>query len=189
MWADNTSARFQFFLGTSNNVNLRLENAANTIIMLDNSNSALVASANWYHILVAWDLSVPTCQLYINDAQETAPSTCSADTVDGSVAEWGIGASIGGTLPFNGCISEYYYNQTDFLDMDTEANRRKFNDGTGGSAGGKPVNLGADGSTPTGNQPIVYLNGDETDFQTNQGDGGNFSVTGTLTACSSSPSD
>jgi len=75
------------------------------------------------------------------------------------------------------------------LDLDTVSNRRLFNDGSGGGAGGKPVNLGSDGSTPTGNQPIIYLNGDETNFQINAGSGGNLTVTGALTACSDGPSD
>jgi hypothetical protein len=67
----------------------------------------------------------------------------------------------------------------EFLDISVEANRRKFI-----NAAGDPVDLGSDGSTPTSTAPIVYQNGDFTNFETNQGTGGNFTVTGALTTCS-----
>ena len=54
-------------------------------------------------------------------------------------------------------------------------NRRKFI-----SAAGRPVNLGANGSGPTGNQPIIYCpTGDGTN---NLGYGGNFSANGSPTS-------
>lgn len=56
-------------------------------------------------------------------------------------------------------------------------------------ATGKPVDLGADGSTPTGTAPGVYLTGGAATFATNLGTAGSFAVTGTLTNAASSPSD
>ena len=46
---------------------------------------------------------------------------------------------------------------------------------------GKPANLGADGSTPTGTQPILYLANPFATFQNNLGSGGNFTENGELT--------
>lgn len=41
-------------------------------------------------------------------------------------------------------------------------------------------NLGADGSTPTGTQPIIYVSGNSSEFGTNKGYGGDFAtVSGT----------
>jgi hypothetical protein len=54
---------------------------------------------------------------------------------------------------------------------------------------GKPVDLGADGSTPTGLAPAIFFSGDETEFATNKGTGGAFTLTGTLTNATTSPSD
>jgi len=55
------------------------------------------------------------------------------------------------------------------------------------SAGGKPVSLGSDGSTPTGTAPTVYLKNPFGTFQNNLGGGGNFTVTGTLADDASIP--
>lgn len=70
----------------------------------------------------------------------------------------------------------------------TEATRRKFI-----SAEGKPVNLGADGSTPTGTAPVVFFRrapeAAASTFANNLGTGGAFTITGTLTNAGTSPSD
>lgn len=187
---DSTSARFQGFFGSSNNANTRLENQGNTIIFQDNTNATITASANWHHMMWAWDMDVPTCLLYIDDVQHVVDETCTSNgTVDGTNANWGVAASVAGSVPWNGCLAEFYYHQTTFLDLTIENNRRLFNDGTGGIAGGKPVNLGSDGSTPTSSQPIVYLKGQGSGFGINSGTGGNFVVNGVPVNCSTSPSD
>jgi hypothetical protein len=50
---------------------------------------------------------------------------------------------------------------------------------------GKPVDLGSDGSTPTGTSPAIFLHidadGDPADFATNRGTGGDFAVGGGVT--------
>ena len=65
-----------------------------------------------------------------------------------------------------------------------ESTRRKFISSTL-----KPVDLGMDGSTPTGAAPTIFFSGDATAFSTNQGTGGTFTLTGSLTNASTSPSD
>jgi len=55
----------------------------------------------------------------------------------------------------------------------------------------KPVDLGSDGSTPTGTAPIMYFsrrNGAST-WGDNKGSGGTFTQSGTFLAGSDSPSD
>eukprot|EP00873_Tetraselmis_striata_P000202 jgi/Tetstr1/420466/TSEL_011579.t1 len=71
-----------------------------------------------------------------------------------------------------------------YLDLSVEANRRKFI-----SATGAPVSLGADGSTPTGNQPDVYMSGAAANWNAgkNFGSAPDFTVTGALTDCASMP--
>jgi len=54
---------------------------------------------------------------------------------------------------------------------------------------GKPVNLGVNGEVPTGITPTVFFSGDALSFATNGGIGGAFTLTGTLTNASTSPSD
>lgn len=71
-----------------------------------------------------------------------------------------------------------------YVDFSVEATRLKFR-----NAGGKPVNLGSDGSIPTGGSPIQYFSGATVDWHTNKGTGGGFTENGTLTTASTSPSD
>ena len=171
---------------SSNKFELKALNAASATILQVKSTAAFTASSAWINILYAWDLSVPVAHLFIDDVDdEAAGSTETDDNIDYlGTGNWAVAALTGGGSKVNGCVAELYFNSTEFLDISIESNRRKFID-----ASGKPVDLGSDGSTPTGTSPIVYLNGDSTNFETNQGTGGNFSVTGSLTDCSTSPTD
>lgn len=69
----------------------------------------------------------------------------------------------------------FLWFDTTYIDFSQEANRLKFFD-----ALGYPVDLGADGSLPTGNQPLIYMNKDF-HLGTNYGSGGNFTPVGTPT--------
>lgn len=95
-----------------------------------------------------------------------------------------IGRDNGGAFDrYNGGMAEVYVS-TVYTDLSVEANRRKFI-----TAGGKPESLGTDGSLVSGSIPAVYLNNPFGTFHTNKGSGGNFTVTGALTAAATSPSD
>ena len=65
-----------------------------------------------------------------------------------------------------------------------EANRRKFID-----VDGKPVDLGSDGSTPTGTVPLMFFSGPTDDWHINKGSVGGFTETGAFTDAPYSPSD
>ena len=88
-------------------------------------------------------------------------------------------ASKVGQAPFAGAIAELYYAPNQFIDFDIEANRRLFL-----NADGTPVDLGADGSTPTGSKPITYLSLREGEgaeqFAVNRGIGADLSVVGNV---------
>jgi len=179
---ENNSVRFRA-LRTSNDFFLiRGRNTSDSTILQIVSNTAFTASSSWIHVLCSWNLATPEAHLFINDANdEAAGATETDDTIDYTDTDWGIGAKVDGTLKFNGCISEFWFEDT-FIDITVEANRRKFI-----NSGLKPVDLGSDGSRPTGASPLIYAtNGDPS---TNNGTGGNFVITGALTACSTSPSD
>jgi hypothetical protein len=162
---------------------LRATNAAGTdVIVLESS--AYTSAAGWTSLLVSFDLSDSAKRhLYINDTSDLSVVTFVNDTIDYTRNSWLIGIDTAGNR-FMGCLSEFWFAPGIYIDFSIAANRRKFID-----AAGKPVFLGADGSLPTGTAPILYLNGDSTDFQTNRGTGGDFTVNGALTDCADSPSD
>jgi hypothetical protein len=87
---------------------------------------------------------------------------------------------------FDGDIAEVYIAVGQWLDLTVQANREKF------VLGGKPVNLGADGSLPTGVAPTIYLRKPLSEFVINQGSGSSSSFSNIGTAISNattSPSD
>lgn len=179
----NTNSRVQLLLNT-NKLELQLRNPSNTIVSRVLSATNL-STGSWQHLLVAWDTDAQRLQMYVDDADDAdTPTHNSTDDIDYTVADWSVGASTGGLANLNGCISELYFNSAETLDISTTANRRKFV-----SADLKAVNLGANGSTPTGTAPIVYLPNVFSSFGTNAGTGGNFTDQGSVAACADAPEE
>ncbi len=87
-----------------------------------------------------------------------------------------IGSDENANNKFHGDIAELYWTN-EYIDLSSASNRLKFL-----TASGEPANLGADGSTPTGTQPLIYLANATATFQNNLGSGGNFTENGALTA-------
>jgi hypothetical protein len=69
------------------------------------------------------------------------------------------------------------------LDLSILANRRRFI-----SFDKKPVDLGQQGKTPTGMRPTIFFSGDADRFPDNRGTGGDFTLVGTLSNATTSPS-
>ena len=167
-------------------VNVVLFDPSVTMLLnMATTNTFLVADG-WFCILASWDLSVsPLAQLYIGDVNEKVEATKIAGTVNYTEPEWAIGAHpTAFTIKLNGCLAQFYFNPEEYIDFSVESNRRKFI-----SAAGKPVDMGADGSDPTGNVPLVFLSGATASWHTNKGDGDGMTENGALTDCATSPSD
>ena len=142
------------------------------------------STGTWYHVLVAWDAAAATVKTYVNDIAWTPSGSVSDLNIYWNESGLGIGGKIDGTFLLNGCIAELYAT-TEYLDIGVEANRRKFL-----SASGSPVDLGSDGSVPTGTQPLVYFSGAAGSWNSgsNYGSWGDFTVTGSITNCATQPS-
>lgn len=122
------------------------------------SSTGVIDTNSLQHILISVDLSranADKIQVYVDDADVTMGSitaTTGSNNMDG---EWGFltQTSGGANALYADQVSDFYFS-LDALDFDTETNRRKFI-----SPSGARVNLGADGSHPTGNQPLWYWGG------------------------------
>lgn len=190
IWRDNES-RFTIVRQTTNTLRVQLRNSAGTSSLTFDTVGTLTAGGTWKHILASWNTNFSAgnkvTHLYVSDVSDKtvisdASGTFNVDyTPSTNVA---VGATTAGVSKFNGCMAELYVAIGQFLDFSDSANRRKFI-----SAIGKPVDLGADGSLPTGSAPIVYLNNPAASFGTNKGTGGDFTITGSLDTASTSPSD
>jgi hypothetical protein len=141
------------------------------------TSGATLPLSSWYHILVSWTLpGTNVIQVYISDAVDTpGSSTLTTGNVGLTATPNGLGISAGGTPFVAGDFAEFWFAPT-YIDLSVTANRRKFI-----KADGKPAFLGLTGQRPTGSSPLIYLKGPASNWGTNSGTGGNFTVTGTFT--------
>jgi hypothetical protein len=151
--------------------------------------STFTSGGGWNHLLASWDVNsgVARYQLYINDASNVSVSATADSNIGyNNASTHRIGARSGPALPLNADIEDLWICYGSSLDLSNSTNRRKFI-----SATSKPVDLGAAGDTP-GISPIGYFSGRAgvANWHVNKGTGGNlFTLTGTLSAASTNPSD
>lgn len=193
IWGSSASAGgaidfFRIALLAANTFQVVGDNSVGTAILVQESDTAYLAGTTWRHLLLSWDLATAAVHLYVNDVEDAgAGPTLTNDTIDYTSGDSSVGGNPDGNAKLDGCLAELYFAPGQYLDFSLVANRRKFI-----SANGKPVSLGSDGSFPTGTAPIAYFHLNDgqavANFASNKGSGGDFSITGTLTTGTTSPS-
>ena len=140
--------------------------------------------ANWHHVIYSIDTSdTNKVHLYINDVDAlNSTVTHDNDFIDFSTGDLKIGSTLGNAERLEGNIADYWLDVGTYIDLSVEANRRKFID-----AQGRAINLGTDGSRPTGSAPEIFLSGDTANWHTNKGTGGGFTETSALTDSTTPP--
>ena len=183
-----TTGQFVVSGGVVRNANNKIQlvfASCNGALLLDvESAHTYTAASGWIHVLAAWDLGAPKVQLYINGVSDLAPGgTIASGSICYTVPKWGIGGLSSATLDAD--VADWYASFGTAVDLDVVANRAHFR-----SATGKPVDLAADCSSPTGSTPIGCLTGALATWPQNNGTGGGFAVHGAaLAAAPTSPSD
>lgn len=150
----------------------------------------------WHHLCVSIDTGFSAGNKLISAAVDRAAAsvTVVADVSAAfnigyaSAVDWFFGGVPAYIQPSALECAEVWVSFVDYFDWSSATNLDKFM-----TAGGKPIDLGADGSAPTGIAPIIYLHLDNNEapanFALNAGSGGNFTVTGALATAATSPSD
>jgi len=129
-------------------------------------------------VLCAFNTNIPVAQMYVNDVDVADVLTLTQDAEpDWLDTDLGIAARSNGNNKWQGCIGDVWMTQ-EYVDISVEANRRKFFNGDG-----TLVDKGADGSLPTGTQPIRFHRGPAANFATNLGSGPAMTVNGVFTEC------
>lgn len=179
-----TGSFVRFFRASTGVFTFNCFSSGATQLLGMSSSTTYAASSSWINILAAWNVGSGVAQMYVNDVDVRAGSPTVVDgSIDYTLANWGICGEVTAGLKMNGAICEVYFAPGQYLDISSAANRQKF------IYLGKPADLGSDGSTPTGTAPILYLKNAYDTFNVNSGTGGNLTLTGTLTASATSPSD
>ena len=144
----------------------------NNYVFSGNSASNSVVAGAWNTVLISANAS--NAYIYFNGTSLSL-TTSLGSNINLDLANWGIGRrDDNGTLYLDGNIGFLYFNNS-YIDFSQEANRLKFFD-----AFNNPVDVGADGSVPTGSQPLIYMN-EGFHLGTNLGSGGNFTPQNTPT--------
>lgn len=173
-----------FLRRTDDKIVFTLRDAANLIVWQAITTTTFNDLSGWMHFLLSLNAGLPARHIFVNDILETVTSETTNDTTinwDGVVGA--IGATAAAANKIDADMAEVYFTN-EFLDISVEANRRKFID-----LDGKPVDLGGDGSVPTGTVPLVFQSGATVFWHTNKGSGGGFTENGALTDAATSPSD
>ena len=169
--------RYALLVQSTNNFKLLGKNASN-VTVVDIRSSFTISAGEWVTYMISFDLANGgSPNLYINGSADSPTYTTYVnDSIDiGTTSNSEISYSASASPSFDGNIGFMYFSD-EYIDFSQESNRLKFFD-----AFGYPVDLGADGSTPTGNQPLIYINKDF-HLGTNLGSGGDFTPQNTPTA-------
>lgn len=185
-----TASKFSCTNNTDRTISISATRAADaTAIMAGNTTSLFTANA-WNHVAFSWDLAATVAHMYLNGASAGTFAILTNDTIPYATGttNWTVHANRLGNAKLNGGAAEVYLALNQYLDLSVSSNLEKFR-----SAAGKPVNLGSNGSTPTGSQPTIYLSladgAAASTYASNLGSGGAFTVNGSLTTFPSSPTD
>ncbi len=171
------NSRVRILFNTSDEFRIEGRNSSGTKILELISSTTYTSDDGWHHFVAAWDLANTAGWLYIDDVDvDNGSGTFTDDTIDYTRLTHRIGADSGPDTEFQGNLADLYLNMAEFLDLDTAPNRLKFV-----TTAVELVDLGSDGSTPTGTAPIVYFRGPSANWMTNLGSGQNFTEVGTIT--------
>lgn len=161
-----SQARFSVEISTTG-FEITARTSANTsVLFVDGTWSG--NTTDWHTIAISFDFSnASNRHIYINGTSISGSYSTYSDLSAGFSANGQRIARNNATNYLDGKIGFLWFN-TEYTDFSQEANRLKFFD-----AFGFPVDLGEDGSLPTGNVPLIYMN-EDFHLGTNYGSGGNF---------------
>jgi len=192
LWEDfeNGKPPVQISLESGGYINILVKDSTNATKWQARESGAVSAST-WHCLLASYDPSAGTASAYLYTkgngtpnaiSNSTSPATATFDTnMYNSTKSQGIWQrGYNGILRFDGAVSDTWFD-TSYIDFTSSSNRQKFV-----SATGAPVDLGSDGSTPTGSAPDFFFSGPASSYGTNLGSGPSTTADGSATDYTSS---
>lgn len=167
-------ARF-IFSGAGDVLEFKCFNAAGTnILQLKNSGTN---TTSWHHVAISVDMAdTAKRHLYYDGSADMSVVTWTNDTIDFTDNYYTVGSTSANASRYSGDFAEFFFAPGQYIDLSVAGNLAKF------ISAGRPVDLGSNGSTPLGVQPNTYLSvrqgGSASDFMTNRGSGGSYSIMG-----------
>jgi hypothetical protein len=156
------------------------------------TSTTYTADATWHHCASWWNVATSQGGIIVDGTNVTSGTPTFVNTAISVAAsdDWGICARVSGILKASAEMADFYAAFAQYLDLSNSSNLQKFR-----SVAGHPVDLGTDGSTPTGTQPDIFFGGSlfgighspADDWKVNRGAGGGFTVNGALTLSANNP--
>ncbi len=149
--------------------------------------TAITDTTSWHNLVASWDRGNGLAHLYVDGAEDANVVSITDVNIDYTRFGHAVGSlesAKGNTLDAE--VADLWLAPNQFLDLSIQGNRERFRDTLG-----KPVDLGSDGSSPTGTAPLVFFKGDASVWNagTNSGSAQDFTMDGSVTDATSSPSD
>ena len=164
--------------GTKYRLRVRLLNAALGVI-LDVETDYAFEEDVWNVVFVSYDSVAQTVHIWNHDTEVEDAAYGTRFLLTGTIniaVEHSVGAAVNGNNKFTGGLGPLWMTN-EFIDFSSSTNRDKF---LGGDNKPNMVGIGADGSLPTGTQPIYWLREAYGTFEVNAGSAGDFTVNGAL---------
>lgn len=169
-----SSTRLEVNAGSAGQMQVQLHaDGASNIKTFRTAGAVNFAINTWYHLLIGWT-GTNTFQIYVNGSEITSGAIGSMTMAGSNITQVSFGSALA-TSMWTGDIGHLWCSVNQTLDLSVQANREKF------ALAGAPVNLGSDGSLPTGTAPEWYYDGIAPAWS-NQGTAGNIPLTGALTS-------
>lgn len=169
------ASRVNIDRNTDGTLRIRAYNSSSLEILRIASTDTFLAADGWKHFYVSVDLTnTSNRKIYVNGVSDTITVT-TYDNTQGNIdlvatgQQTNIGSTVSGNNKLYGSLAEFWGDDV-YLDDPT-----KFYNA------GEPVNLGTDGSSPNGIQPLFYFSSNGSgDSWVNNGTAGTFVITGSL---------
>ncbi len=176
----------RFLISISSNL-LRVRGNSGSV--LDLQIATITDTDSWHHLMFSVDMAdTGKRHSYLDGVSTATWATYVNSNIDFTRSGHAVGSveSITGFNDYKGNLADFWLAFGQYIDLSLQGNRERFIDGSG-----KPVDLGSDGSKPTGTPPLVFFKGDASVWNagTNLGSAQNFTMGASVTDASSSPSD
>jgi hypothetical protein len=165
----------------TNKINITAYTSGSSALLHVNSTTTWgEVSSGWHHIVISWNLvDTPVVHMYIDGVVDQITGTLIAGNINyagsGSVQKLGSQWE-GGSGWLEGQLAQFYLTN-EYVDITSATNLAKFI-----TTDGYPVDMGSDGSTPTGTAAKLFFNSAVDSWHTNDGTGGGMTEVGALTA-------
>ena len=175
----------RFAINRNSNETISIVGLSTAPALILSASTSAINDTNWHHVCFSFDMSdTGRRHIYVDDVSDSSFAVYTDAAIDFTDTEHRLGArGAGAQSKFDGDLADFWLDFGTYVDLSVLANRRKFI----GENAINSVDLGSDGSSPTGTSPIIFFSGPTASWHTNKGTGGGFTENGALTDATTDP--